>query len=356
MIPLPTSKEDLTPEWFTSILRLAKDSHVESVDLRPLGEQDSVSGYIYRARLSYRNKTQGTPESVVVKLPQPRNLRTPWLLEAYRNEVMFYRSIAPTVGIPVPCHIYSDIEAETGDYVLVIEDFPDSTNVRDKTGATLEQAYILIENIARLHAGHWQDPKLLEYNWLESPNEDRINLFASQITKCLPLFLSRFSQYIQSDEMEVFKALPKHYGVVVKPLWFRAPLTLIHNDFSMKNILILDRPSFVLVDWAMVGRGPGVRDLSFFIQTSIPPVIRSEYEIAFLEHYWSRLRYEGVSDYSFERMFDDYRRSVIIDMARTVAFGGREFFRSMYKAITIQNLCGRTGSARELNLISLFET
>ena len=57
MIPIPDSREDLTPEWFTSILGLSGGNRVESVDLQPLGESDSVSGDIYRARLAYLNKT-----------------------------------------------------------------------------------------------------------------------------------------------------------------------------------------------------------------------------------------------------------------------------------------------------------
>jgi hypothetical protein len=353
MIPLPTSKEDLTPEWFTSILRLAKDSHVESVDLQPLGEQDSVSGYIYRAKLSYQYKTQDTPESVVLKLPHPRNHRTPWLLEAYRNEVMFYRNIAPTIGIPVPRHIHSDIEAETGDYVLVIEDFPDSTNVRDETGATQEQAYKLLEYMARLHAKHWQDTemgsKILGF-------ENSINLLYGGLSRT-PVFLSRFSQYIQPEELKVFQAMPVGFKAAVQPL-LESPKTLVHNDYAMKNILMVDRDGehiFVLVDWANLRWGPGARDLGFFIMTSVPPHLRPGGEWAYLRHYWERLRSEGVSEYSFERLLGDYRRCILMDMARIVNFGGGEYFSSMYESITRHLIRGLAGSARELNLISLLE-
>ena len=39
-----------------------------------------------------------------------------------------------------------------------------------------------------------------------------------------------------------------------------------------------------------------------------------------------------------------------------VNFGGGEYFSSMYEAIIRHLIRGRTGSARELNLISLLET
>jgi hypothetical protein len=354
MIPLPTSKEDLTPEWFTSILRLAKDNHVESVDLQPLGEQDSVSGYIYRAKLSYHNKTQDNPESVVLKLPHPHNLRAQWLLEAYRNEVMFYRTLAPTIGILVPRLIHSDIVAETGDYILVIEDFPDSTNVRDETGATPVQAYKLLENIAKLHARHWQDQevgsKLLGF-------ENSINLLLTGLART-PVFLTRFNLYIQPEDRQVFQALQGGFKAAVQPL-IDSPKTIVHNDYSMKNILMVDRGGesvFVLVDWANVRWGPGARDLGNFIMTSVPHHLRPMGEWAFLRYYWERLRIEGVHDYSFEQLLDDYRRCILMDMARMVMLGGGELISPMYESITRHLIRGRTGSARELNLISLFET
>ncbi len=353
MIPIPNTKKDLTPEWFTSILRLSGGNHVKSVELQPLGESYSVSGEIYRARLTYSNKTQDNPESVVLKIPQPRNLRTTWLLDAYRYEVEFYRTLAPNVGIPVPKHIYSDIDPETCDYVLVIEDFPDSTNVRDETGATKEQAYKLLEYMARLHASHWSSPEIPGHKILSIENS--ITYLNSVLPHSTPVFLSRLNRYILPEEMEIFQALPKGFTTVVEPL-LRAPKTLVHNDFAMKNILILDggEPSFVLVDWATVWWGPGVRDLSFFIMTSVPPSMRSRGEEEFLRHYWERLGSEGVLDYSYEQMFGDYRRCVIMDMARMVSFGGQEFFSPMYESILRHLIRGRTGSARDLDLYSLF--
>jgi len=349
---IPSSKEELTPQWFTSILGLSKENQVKTIELQPLGEQDSVSGYIYRVKLIYRKKKKETPESVILKLPHPRPLRTNWLLDAYREEVKFYRTIAHKVGIHVPKLIYSDIDTETCDFVLVIEDFPDSTNVRDETGATLEQTYELLENMARLHAKNWENldvgSKLLGF-------ENSIELLNEGLT-CLPVFLSRFKRYIATEEKEIFQLLPEGFRNVVEPL-LDSPKTIVHNDYAMKNILMVDRGGehiFVLVDWANLRWGPGARDLSFFIMTSVPPHLRPRSEWAYLHHYWERLRREGVSDYPFEGLLGDYRRCIIIDMARIVNFGGGEYFSPMYESITRHLIQGRTGSARTLTLNSLF--
>jgi len=150
--------------------------------------------------------------------------------------------------------------------------------------------------------------------------------------------------------------MPGGFKAAVQPL-LESPKTIVHNDYSMKNILMVDRggePTFVLVDWANLRWGPGARDLGFFIMTSVPPHMRPGGEWRLLRHYWERLRCEGVSDYSFEQLLDDYRRCIIMDMARMNNFGGGEHISSMYEAITRHLIRGRTGSARELNLISLF--
>jgi len=156
--------------------------------------------------------------------------------------------------------------------------------------------------------------------------------------------------------MEIFQALLGGFKAVVEPL-LDAPKTLVHNDFAKKNILILQssgEPSFVLVDWANVQWAPGVRDLCFFILTSVPPSIRPDGGEVFLRHYWSRLSGEGVSDYSYEQMLGDYRRCVIMNMGRWVYMGGHESFSPMYDSILRNNIRGLTGSARELDLYSLF--
>ena len=62
----------------------------------------------------------------------------------------------------------------------------------------------------------------------------------------------------------------------------------------------------------------------------------------------------GVSDYSFDSLVEDYRNAVVIDLARMVFFGGREFFNSMYESIIMQDIKRRTGSVKELDLNSLY--
>jgi thiamine kinase-like enzyme len=354
MTSIPAGPRELTPEWFTTALRLPEKHQIKSIELEALGEKDSVSGYIYRANIHYSQKSRKGPRSVVIKIPRARDQRTPFLLGAYIREVRFYEKLAPKVGIKVPKLIYADLDTETSDYILILEDFPDSTNVRNETGATPTQAFKLLKNMAKLHSTFWGDPKISRLKFLNNL-DNIIEVFNTGFPTTVPVFLSRFKQYMESDEIEIIRKLPEYFEDIVSPL-LDSPQTLVHNDYAMKNILILDESddvSFVLVDWANVGQGPGVRDLSFFIGTSIRPEIRFEYESEFLLYYWESLRKTRISGYSFDRLFSDYRRTLIIDLARTVHFGGREYFNSMYESIIRQDIGRRIGSVKELDLPSL---
>ena len=193
MSTIPATIKDLTPDWFTSILNLPRNHKVKTVQLQPLGEKDSVSGYIYRANLTYTQKTPETPNSLVLKLPKPRNQRSPFLLKAYIREVRFYEKLAPNVGIQDPELIHAEVDIQTSDYILDLEDFPHSTNVRNETGRTLDQAYKLLENMVKLHATHWNDPSLSDHKYLLN-QEEIFEMIISGLPSYVPIFLSRLSQ------------------------------------------------------------------------------------------------------------------------------------------------------------------
>ena len=75
----------------------------------------------------------------------------------------------------------------------------------------------------------------------------------------------------------------------------------------------------------------------------------------FLRYYWGALRREGVLGYSYSRMLDDYRRSVLIDFSRMVSFGGHDVYPPMYESILKHFIRSRTGSTKKLDLLSLLQ-
>lgn len=113
-----------------------------------------------------------------------------------------------------------------------------------------------------------------------------------------------------------------HHPIVRSSEW--APRTLIHGDLSLKNMLkdsTVSPPSFVVLDWQLASVQLDVRDVSFFIEHSIDRLKRGRVEPELLDYYHSHHEARGVTGYSFAQLVQDYRRSVLVDMARFVAVG-----------------------------------
>jgi hypothetical protein len=70
-----------------------------------------------------------------------------------------------------------------------------------------------------------------------------------------------------------------------------------------------DDPALTLIDWQLIHYGPGVCDISYFFIFSLPVNLRRQAERELLQLYHAALVEHGVTDYSFEQCWQDYRLS-----------------------------------------------
>lgn len=349
--PIPSAPSDITASWLNLALAAEDTPEILDVRLDPLGEADSVSGYVVRANLTFAGTMDG-PKSVIVKLPQSRDQRTPVLKQFYSREVGFYRELASSVGVAVPRAYYSDIDEETSDYVLVLEDFPGLKPGKNEPGATAAEARSAVRMMAQLHADWWMRSELEGFTFL-GQESDTLERYHGIVQDQTQGFLERFGHLVAPDELAVFNALPEHFQPTVTAL-LDAPFTLIPRDLSLKNTLIAgtpDKPRFVLIDWQLAAIGAGARDVSFFIQNSV----RADgwaAESELIREYHSELVGHGIGGYSFEQLLDDYRLSVLCDFARIIAFGSNTT-GPVAEGLVRHEIEGRTGSASDLGLLRL---
>ena len=74
----------------------------------------------------------------------------------------------------------------------------------------------------------------------------------------------------------------------------RASCTLIHGDTHSGNLFVDDGHTG-FYDWAVVGRGPGMRDVAYFLCNSLPTEVRRAEEDDLLARYRSALAVCGVT-------------------------------------------------------------
>ncbi len=90
-------------------------------------------------------------------------------------------------------------------------------------------------------------------------------------------------------------------------------LTFVHTDFRADNFLIGGSAGdgvVTLLDWQLSLRGAGVWDIANFLAASITTENRRTWESDLLDRYHSGLVAGGVTDYSRDRCWRDYRYAI----------------------------------------------
>jgi len=151
--------EGLTDSWLSSVL----NSDVRVRDSHRIG--DGLVGMNIRLEL---DSDGSVPASLIAKLPSPdpASRATGIALRNYEREVCFYLEIAPTVDIRVArCH-HAEWHADTGEFVVLMEDLAPAVQGNQITGCHPDQARTAVLELAKLHGPRWGDAGLDGLEWL----------------------------------------------------------------------------------------------------------------------------------------------------------------------------------------------
>ena len=96
------------------------------------------------------------------------------------------------------------------------------------------------------------------------------------------------------------------HRLALEALWTRPPLTLIHGDAHVGN-LFFDGPEVGFLDWQVVQRGQGMRDVGYFLANSLAVETRREHDEALIRVYLAALAEAGVPPVPFSVAWEQYR-------------------------------------------------
>jgi hypothetical protein len=226
----------------------------------------------------------------------------------YETEVAFYRDLADTVEVSRPRCYHAAVEAGTPNVVLVLEDLAPAEQGDQLAGCSVDQAALAVDEAARLHGPRWGDPTLGDLAWLSRER-------SSEVWTVLPVlwagFVERYGQALAPVTVDEGRRLMTLLDVLRtnEP----AVPTVTHGDFRLDNLLFDPtsghRP-VVVVDWQTVRLGAGPADLAYFLGNAFADVeVRRANEEPLVRRYHETLCGYGVTDYPFERCWDEYRRA-----------------------------------------------
>jgi hypothetical protein len=313
VLPIPLDVADLTAEWFSEIL--GRD--VENVDLL-----DHHSGTTGRAHVALRGGP-GVPPTLFVKLAPFDEKQREFvnMVGMGVTEARFYRDLAEEVPMRVPKAFFSD---EDGDrYIMVLEDlaasgcrFPHPTD-----DDIAFRARDIVEQLAELHGQYWESPRFDaggDLAWLA----DKGTGGAGGGSKFVQMAVDTLGDRLDDDFHRLADLyLARHEDIAT--LWNTGEKTFVHGDPHMGNLFVDvqngNRTGFL--DWAVIGRSPGLRDVAYVLCNSIPHDVRTTDERELIEHYGTRVGTHGV-DLDPNQAWDQYRLFAVYSWVSATATAG----------------------------------
>jgi aminoglycoside phosphotransferase (APT) family kinase protein len=227
------------------------------------------------------------------------------------QEVRFYEQIRPDLGDIAPRAFYMHA-GHGARFLLLLEDLRESgaRPVTAEEQLTIEHAGGVIDALAQLHAKFWRSPRLAGDLAWASAMVDRpgFELLAGQFRRVRRRFLA------ESEQRQVSPRTRRMLGILIDHdreiyrSWSDGPQTLVHGDSHMGNTYALPDGRAGLLDWQVVFRTRGVREISYCLVPGLDTDLRRAHERSLLQRYLAGLGAGGVEDPpSFDEAWDDYR-------------------------------------------------
>lgn len=307
--------EAIDAAWLTRALQASGvDAVVSDFAAAPVGT--GQIGDSVRFRLQYARGGDEAPISVVGKFPSadPISFNTGVMLGNYTREVMFYRHLADSALIRTPHCLLADVEPNSGEFVLLMEDLAPAEQGDQLRGVSLEQALRVIDEAARLHASHWEDDALDDLPWVSGSRAAPPSAATPEMVQALwGGFRDRYKESLQPDWIEIGERLATRFGALGE--LHRGPRCLTHNDFRPDNMMFGSAGGGINVttlDWQSFAYGSGAQDVAYFLAGGVSPELRRHHESQFLDRYLLGLRAHGVSNYGRDDLARDYAHGAFL--------------------------------------------
>lgn len=308
---LITSLDQVTPAWLTGVLQ--RTGLLSGAKVLEVSYDSGVTSFSVTARLriSYTCDSKA-PARLFLKFSKPDHpVSTPergW-------EVLFYRFVAPRAPVPL-LHCYdAAFSPERGLLHLLLEDVSDThySEPPSQLPPTRKNCELIVQALAHIHATWWEQPPWHVIGG-SFPDRAEVDRRIQEVSERIALFTNflgdRLSARRRDTYREVLAALPDLY----ERLTLRRAYTVVHDDIHIGNVLYPRNPTIDtvrIIDWQTWHIDLAAKDLAHMMAIFWFPDQRRNLERLLLRHYHDQLCEDGVADYSWNDLWNDYRLCVI---------------------------------------------
>jgi hypothetical protein len=274
-----------TPEWLSWALSRGREpvtvTSVEVVEI--LGP----SALKIRMKLTYAAPSPDLPAAICLKGIFDPSLRQ-WLDGgAQQAEALFYRDVAPGLSVRVPRSFYAEVDAETKNGVIIMEDLVPQgvTFMSAMSPYSPDQVRGSLDQLAALHGGTWDlaDDK---WPWVTSKMAGFTSgaISADRITELMA--------GERGDPLvpEIRKGEAIFAGIAALAEREKSlPKVFVHGDSHGGNVYQTADGEIGLIDWQVLTRGHWSIDVAYHMAAALDIEDRRASERDLLDHYLDRL-------------------------------------------------------------------
>ena len=305
--PFPAAIDDLTPAVLSDGLG------VEVVDFaaKRIGADRGMLGEIFL--VSPRYAVAGTgPEHVVAKFAALRegSLASARRGRTHERELRCYAELLGSTPVASPQFFGAWYDPDTAHFLLLQAAVDADDSVDQVAGIGVARARLVVQEAARLHARWWDDPAVMDADWLPRPNgEGRLENLTTLARTGWPQLCTMLGDELTPTEQALGDEFPDRLTAALNTVAAKSR-TLVHSDLRADNLLFSrDGTAVTLVDWQGVGVGPPAFDLAYLLSQSLTVDDRRAHEAELLDLYRTTARANGL-EISDAEVLDGYGESM----------------------------------------------
>lgn len=309
--PLPRHLDDVTRDWFASVLANKYPgiavTGFERVELR--------NSHTTKLRVAVTYNEVG----VAAGLPSRLCLKANWSdgfdsADICALEARFYHELREGADLPAAKCYYADWDDDgSGQGVIVLEDLGDAGGLFGHSSQLIgvDGVAHALGHLARIHGAYWG--KLDHIDWLpramDTPvdtNQLRMMWFLVSENLARDVYIARLPRWINEDHDRFLKV----YDLL--NLYARrqtGPRCLVHGDSHLGNTYLKADGERIWLDWQLARAGHAVRDVSYLMTGALTIDERRGNERTLIAHYLAALAATGAQDVpDADTFWEQYRR------------------------------------------------
>jgi hypothetical protein len=317
---IPAQVADITVDWLNDVLAPAGIGTISDFATERFGEGVGILGELARLTLTYADGASG-PTSIVAKCQSPaaENQFLATAMGFYEREVSFYSQVAASLPIRVPMPYHAAAGDGGVPFILLIEDICGARCPDQIAGITADEAGRIIDMVATLHAAYWGRADQL--SWLP-PMDNPMYRAAEPLAQMrLPGFVARYGDRLDPTILAATERACNNYAAMLDFVARDGATTFTHTDCRAENYLFggsAGDDAITMVDFQLCTRHFGPWDVANLLGGSMDPQVRRKHEAALIERYHAALVAHGVTGYTLEQCWRQFRLSLLQMCAASV--------------------------------------